>query len=801
MSNSNDVLYTVFTAKGCTLNKSFDKDGNKKSNGNMSEGVYETKSVCTIKELFSHFEQLEANQAIALGVAKEASGEITTASTIDKGSAISRTKDNFKFHTKGVLLIDCDPSRKGFVVDSPEELVKALRNIDPKLNDCEIGVRYSSSYAIRKEDVLISKKKSMHAYIIVKSATEDKIKKYKSFLEASAWAKGYGHIEISKSGSLMPRQIFDSAVFSAERLIFEAKPTLAEGITRDVNEPYFSNGNEFRDLDDIDKPNPKGEKIKLEAKELHKDEAQKVKDEYIGKEVKKKIESGIDEKVAKAQVVEKVENKKLLLSDVLTLSDGTRVKVSDIVDHPEKYNGLYIYDPLEPEKGSNKAIINAKDTVNIHSFLHGGFTYNIGITAVAKIKPTQQEPVIEIQGITFPDLTAEGKAKNTIGNLRELLRNSGIVVQYDVILKKTIIQFLYYQNMPETDNMINRQRAYIRSLCVEKGLNIGAENQYLDALIDENSVNPLFYMLENTRWDGVDRLAEVLRTVSSQDEDLYKNNVILKWLIQCIAAWTGTIGSPIPDVLQRYENVLVFVGPQGISKTKFFENILPKEYREYIVTGIHLDTSNKDSINIAISAGITELGELDSTFSKDISRLKAFLSLRSDKFRKPYERAEREHQRRTSFCATVNDDEFLVDQTGNRRFIPLNISAIDFPTYLTIDKIQMWAQVYSQYFKKGYHWWINKELDPQITEILDKKHKEHMIMTSADEIALKVTIDTQNSDATLLKWKTATEIAVHYKLPINGRKNISIIKKSLERSNIAFNSKSKCFYVLLKDWL
>jgi putative DNA primase/helicase len=128
-----------------------------------------------------------------------------------------------------------------------------------------------------------------------------------------------------------------------------------------------------------------------------------------------------------------------------------------------------------------------------------------------------------------------------------------------------------------------------------------------------------------------------------------------------MGVWDGVVNCPLENAKIRFENVLVFVGGQGVRKTQFFEDLLPKQFRDYVATGIHLDPSDKDSIMLAISAGITELGELDFTFAKDIARLKAFLSLKTDKFRRPYDRVEREFQRRTSFCASVNDDEFLVD--------------------------------------------------------------------------------------------------------------------------------------------
>jgi putative DNA primase/helicase len=69
----------------------------------------------------------------------------------------------------------------------------------------------------------------------------------------------------------------------------------------------------------------------------------------------------------------------------------------------------------------------------------------------------------------------------------------------------------------------------------------------------------------------------------------------------------------------------------------------------------------------AVSHWVVELGELDSTFKKsDVSVLKAFITRRQDKLRRPYARRDSVFPRRTVFAGTVNDYQFLHDNTGNR---------------------------------------------------------------------------------------------------------------------------------------
>ena len=236
------INFTKFNSKD-PLNKLFEADGKKTSRGQMYKGNAIKESVKSIEEFFKFLDELESNQAIALGTCGHDMISITTIAR-ENAKAIARTKKNFQFSPAAyaLLLIDYDPSENGYEVTSPEHLAEVLRDIDPELVNCDIGVRYGSSYGIQKDGVLISTKKSMHAYIAIDNATDEKVAAYREYLVAEAWEKGYGHIQLSSVGSVLRRQVFDDAVFSAERLIFEAAPTLAKGITRMPTKHYISEG-------------------------------------------------------------------------------------------------------------------------------------------------------------------------------------------------------------------------------------------------------------------------------------------------------------------------------------------------------------------------------------------------------------------------------------------------------------------------------------------------------------------------------------------------------------------------------
>ena len=183
-----------------------------------------------------------------------------------------------------------------------------------------------------------------------------------------------------------------------------------------------------------------------------------------------------------------------------------------------------------------------------------------------------------------------------------------------------------------------------------------------------------------------------------------------------------------------------------------------------------MDVGNRDSEKTLVSHFIVELGELDAIFRKsDIAQLKGSLSKSRDQMRLPYERANNNYARRTSFIATVNDTEFLVDDTGNRRFWPLAVTKLDDISAINIQ--QLWAQVWQQYLD-GKQWWPDDALD-NLLIIATKNHR------TSDFVAdiLSNCLDLSSPNVVNEKEMTTGEIMVKIpQMPSNNPNNRKIGK-------------------------
>lgn len=167
--------------------------------------------------------------------------------------------------------------------------------------------------------------------------------------------------------------------------------------------------------------------------------------------------------------------------------------------------------------------------------------------------------------------------------------------------------------------------------------------------------NPVEVYLKNckARQGAIHELAEKAMGI----KDPLSQQMIRKQLIAAVRRALAPNGVKV-------DSVLIFKGKQDLKKTQFIETLFGAKY---VKTNLS-DIKSKDAMQELKGIWAVEFGELASVTNADVEALKEFLSRSIDKYRPSFGRVKMDIPRTCVFFATTNDETFLRDVTGNRRF-------------------------------------------------------------------------------------------------------------------------------------
>jgi len=326
-----------------------------------------------------------------------------------------------------------------------------------------------------------------------------------------------------------------------------------------------------------------------------------------------------------------------------------------------------------------------------------------------KSGPTGQPawPILEDKGgVKRP---AKGRKENT----EAMLKHHSITVKYNVLTGLQEVEVAGLEVAAEREQ--NFTFAYLRELgrSYDLGLTCEILEEHLELLM--KPYNPVADWIDSKPWDGVDRVNELLGTLTlaPNQDGQFSGLLIVRWLTNVVAAGLLPV-NPSGKLGVVPGGVLVLAGAQGVGKTRWFSSLFPAE-SGWFSGGLSIDPSDKDSVMKVCRHWVVELGELDSTFRRsDISALKAWIDSPKDTYRRPFDRREEVHPRRTISAGTVNGSKFLMDDTGNRRYWTLSVTSCNADH--GIDTQQLWAQVAHMYRVDKLPTWLDEDEKKKLAE-------------------------------------------------------------------------------------
>ncbi|USR93289.1 DUF3854 domain-containing protein (plasmid) [Phormidium yuhuli AB48] len=185
---------------------------------------------------------------------------------------------------------------------------------------------------------------------------------------------------------------------------------------------------------------------------------------------------------------------------------------------------------------------------------------------------------------------------------------------------------------------------------------------------------------------NIDHLATQYFGVDKNDPLLPLYNSYLKrWLIAAVKR--------VYEPGCKFDNALILKGKQGIGKSLSLRIL----GGEFFTDTIH-DCRDKDHILALHRHWICEIAEIECAIAgkRASGEVKDFFSKQVDVVRAPYARKHELLRRRTVVAGTTNEDEFLQDATGNRRFWVIPVGQINLKK-LKQNRDAIWAAAITAY--------------------------------------------------------------------------------------------------------
>ena len=227
----------------------------------------------------------------------------------------------------------------------------------------------------------------------------------------------------------------------------------------------------------------------------------------------------------------------------------------------------------------------------------------------------------------------------------------------------------------------------------------GRWRQALNALLAEREVDPFRIWLEGLpAWDESPRLDTWIRKCFDVEPSV--SAALCSWAARSVllaAVWRAYRPGTKHDIM------VVLVGPQGIGKSTVFAWMFPPSERAlWFSDGLNLNSSDKVKVESLQGRVLVESSEMTGATRAELDRLKAFLSRVEDgTVRLAYRANPEPLPRRSVIVGSTNQSDCLPnDPSGNRRFVPIGITAGDAArvrSWFDYNRLQLWAEALHRY--------------------------------------------------------------------------------------------------------
>lgn len=294
------------------------------------------------------------------------------------------------------------------------------------------------------------------------------------------------------------------------------------------------------------------------------------------------------------------------------------------------------------------------------------------------------------------DLDGKGNKQVTVNNFVNAFKSDPLLnglLAYDM-LKETIVftRPSFTAKGSKKGDLVNDTDISIIKGRIERmhGVYNDAKlNDAIEQVSSDNAFHPIKLYLESLTWDGVPRIDTFLVDYMGAEDNAYTREAFRKMLLAAVTR--------IYEPGRKFDTALVFYSEQGVGKSTLIQRLSKGWFNDSLT-----NLSGKESYEAIQFAWLVELAELSALRKSDVEAVKNFISKREDTYRGAYARRVKTHKRQCVFFGSTNDDEFLKDATGNRRFFPVSVkrtrkTRIIFEPEFDAIVDQLWAEAMEGY--------------------------------------------------------------------------------------------------------